>query len=356
MTTTDRVIASVVLIASAGALAVAQSSHGQRTAPLIAYEHTVGRKPTEIWVMNADGSNWKKLRRGCCFKWSPDGSRIAFHGWQKGEWNDRSSDLTLYVMNADGTGLRQLARHSWGTGLAWSPNGRRIVFSGGVGGRGWGTSVLYVVDADGSGLTQLTPLQADNRDVEPEWSPDGSRIAFARAGEPQILTVNSDGTDLRIFTPTTDHARNPTWSPDGTRIAFQAQVDPQSYGTMWDIVVMNSDGSAPQSLTKTNRTADERPRWSPDGRQIAFQSLPSGSDSDVHSIRVDGKGHIDLTRSPKFDGHPDWSSDGKTILFTSTRDGSSDIYVMTASGREPLNLTNGRNGERNRFPAWSGRP
>ena len=344
MPTMTRVLASLVLVAAVGALASASSSRGQAIAPLIAYEHTVGRKNAEIWVMNADGSNWKKLRQGCCSKWSSDGSRIAFHGWRPGDGGDRSSDFILYVMKADGTGLRRLAQDAWGTGLAWSPDGKQIVFSGG--GRGFGTSVLYVVNADGSGLTRLTVLRQDERDVEPAWSPDGTRIAFARVSEPEIVIVNADGTNFRVLEPGVGHARNPTWSPDGTRIAFQAG----------DIFVMNSDGSALQPLTKTGRAADERPRWSPDGRKIVFQSVPTRSDSDVHSVNVDGKRHIDLTRSPKFDGDPDWSPDGMMIVFSSRRDGSTDIYVMSASGREPLNLTNGPTGTRNRYPAWSGRP
>ena len=334
---------------------MARSSAGQVSTPLIAFEKTVGRKTAEIWVMNADGSNWRKLRKGCCFEWSPDGSQIAFHGWGPGEGGDRSTDFDLYVMRADGKGVRRLARYAWGTGLAWSPDGRKIVFVAG-GGHGFGTSALYLVNVDGSGLTQLTPLHPDERDVEPAWAPDGTRIAFARVERGEIVVVNPDGSDLRVITPGVDHARRPTWSPDGTQIAFQAEIASDGVGRTWDIFVMNSDGSAARALTKTGRTADERPRWSPDGRTLVFQSLPRGSDTDVHSINLDGKRHLDLTRSPKFDGDPDWSPDGKTILFSSSRDGSSDIYVMTAAGRLPINLTNGPSGHRNRYPAWSGRP
>ena len=205
MTTLIRVLASVVLVASAGALAVARMFHGQRSVPLIAFEKTVGRKTAEIWVMTADGSNSKKLRKGCCFKWSPDGSQIAFHGWGPGEGGDHSTDFDLYVMRANGTAVRRLARYAWGTGLAWSPDGKKIVFVAG-GGHGFGTSALYLVNADGSGLTQLTALHPDERDVEPAWAADGRRIAFARVGRGEIVVVNSDGSDLQVITPGVDHA------------------------------------------------------------------------------------------------------------------------------------------------------
>ena len=347
-----RVLASLAVAAALAALAAASSSRGQIAAPKIAYEQTVGRKNAEIWVMNADGSSQKKLAQGCCFKWSPDGSQIAFHRWWPG-YGARSGPFDLFVIRAGGTRLVRLARTPHGTGLAWSPDGTKIVFSGAANGIGRGSSALYLVNADGSGLTALTTLRLDERDVEPAWSPDGKKIAFARAGEAEILIVNADGTDLQVIKPGVNHARNPTWSPDGSRIAFQAETAPVG---RWDIFVMNSDGSAVQALTKTPRTADEQPRWSPDGRKLVFSSLPRGSDSDVHSINADGKRHADLTRSPKFDGSPDWSPDGKSILFSSSRDGSTDIYVMSASGRQPLNLTNGSTATRNRYPAWSGRP
>ena len=63
-------------------------------AGVIAFERTVGREPTEIYVMDTDGSGVRKIVRGCCHDWSPDGRRLAF-----------VDDAGIYVINVDGTGL-----------------------------------------------------------------------------------------------------------------------------------------------------------------------------------------------------------------------------------------------------------
>ena len=136
--------------------------------------------------------------------WSPDGRRIAFHSYRDGP-------SQIYVMNADGTGVTRL---SPGEAPAWSPDGRRIAFAS----PGDGISVM---NADGTGVTSLT-----SRGWGPAWSPDGRRIAFANlvdSGVPGIFVMNADGTGARRLTSTSGWG--PAWSPDGGRIAFLSYRD-----------------------------------------------------------------------------------------------------------------------------------
>ena len=161
--------------------------------------------------------------------------------------------------------------------------------------------------------------------------------------------MNPDGTSQRVLTRGLDAAGS-QWSPDGATLAFEVyvSVEPRTF----DLFLMARDGSSPRNLTNTKSPIEFDPRWSPDGRMIAFVSR-THPDSDIHLIRTNGKRHVKLARSPKYDAEHDWSADGRSIAFASTRDGNRDIYLMTAAGRNQVNLTNDDVGTRNANPAWS---
>ena len=109
-----------------------------------------------LWVVNADGSNRSaggtQRHLGSDPAWSPDGRRIAFRRFdgQLGSGFPGNSDL--YVVNADGSGLRRLTRHAANVprSFAWSPDGRTIAFLH--------NREVYIVKADGSGERRLTQL------------------------------------------------------------------------------------------------------------------------------------------------------------------------------------------------------
>jgi Tol biopolymer transport system component len=132
---------------------------------------------------------------------------------------------------------------------------------------------LYRIQASGAGLKQLTTGSYSS--IAPRFSPDGKRIAFARAGV-GILTMNVDGTGLRRLT-TNGRDSFPAWSPDGRQIAF---VRP--YKAAWTVFVMASSGAAERRLPKSPPSG--RPSWTADGLVI-----PSGGDL----LKIDPKtGHV----------------------------------------------------------------
>ena len=112
---------------------------------------------SEIWVMNADGTNRTKLLdNGQCPVWSPDGTKIAFI----------SKEGYIWFMDTDGSNQRKLMPDAGAIlNLAWSPDGTKIAFD----------SPIWVVNADGSDQRKLSDIAED---FCPAWSPDGTKIAF----------------------------------------------------------------------------------------------------------------------------------------------------------------------------------
>jgi len=122
-----------------------------------------------------------------------------------------------------------------------------------------------VVDADGSNLTELRPLSGNS--FGPDWSPDGSKLAFTRrAGiANQIFVMDADGGNVTPLSDCTtcgeggDHS--PTWSPDGSQIAFARLYYPR-YPTS-DLMVMGADGQNPHPVTSSATSGIWHQAWQP---------------------------------------------------------------------------------------------
>src|SRR5215204_5639284 len=155
---------------------------------------------------------------------------------------------------------------------------------------------IYVMNADGSEQTNISNNTAV--DIHPDWSPDGTKIAFAsdRAGSYQVYVMNADGSEqTRLTNPAFGY--QPSWSPDGTEIAFSSSRDGNS-----EIYVMNADGSEQSRLTN-NADIDEQPSWSPDGTEIAFIS---SRDYQIYVMNADGSEQTNISNNPAVHDNPDW--------------------------------------------------
>ena len=246
----------------------------------------------QIYVMNADGSGQRRLTRNATTDtepaWSPDGTKIAFtrRCWHSNDKYD--TDREIYVMNADGSGQRNLtrARLSEDESPAWSPDGTKIVFESDRGGGALPELGIFVMNADGSGQRRLTRQHTGRRSSDPSWSPDGGWIAFDsdRDGNVEVYTMAADGSRLRRLTrnPAYDYA--PAWSPDGSTIAFTSERNESE-----EIYLVHPDGSGERRLT---HGGGEAAAWLPDGTKISFETCSSCADGhgrdDFYVVNADG--------------------------------------------------------------------
>lgn len=211
----------------------------------------------DLWVMNADGSDARVVATGVYgMAWSRDGTRLAYGHYPGPE---------LRIVNADGSGDVVVPGAVPGgySGIAWAPDGRRIAFEGMRG----ASRTIYVVNVDGSGLRDIDltlPGPEIRSSGEPTWSPDGRKIAFSRH---VLFGTLEDATTIWVATLATREARSittngglvdvrPAWSPDGSRIAFL-----RFRGDRSDVFVVRPNGTDERQITDTPDIREEYPQW-----------------------------------------------------------------------------------------------
>ena len=185
----------------------------------------------------------------------------------------------------------------------------RIAFTRNTGPMSGDAKELYVMNADGSGQKRLARITSFSLDP-PAWSPDGRRLALIvfHGRNARIDVVNADGSGPRRLTHTSGHVAFPVWSPDGRKLAFFRNEG---------VYVINADGSGQRKLADDASAA--APAWSPDGRKIVFVSNRDGPagctwqpscNTEIYVMNADGSGQRNLTRTPGAGSHesvPVWS-------------------------------------------------
>ncbi|MEO7889763.1 MAG: hypothetical protein ABIW19_07160 [Vicinamibacterales bacterium] len=242
---------------------------------------------------------------------------------------------SIYLMNPDGSGLAMLPTTPFPMLPDWSPDGSKLAFAR--------NGEISVINADGSGETALT---TNALATHPSWSGDGTELAFGtiRDGNDEIYIMNADGSGQTNLTNHPSSDTEPAWSPDGTKIAFRSDRT----GTT-QIFVMNADGTAPTMLTNFIGLNDG-PSWSPDGTKIVWHGTVTGSHLWV--MNADGSAQTRLTNTVAILNFlPAWSPDGTKIVFSRLfSGGDTDIYVINADGSGETQLTSGP--DRDFAPAW----
>lgn len=225
--------------------------------------------------------------------WAPDGSRLAFTGIV-GFRNDDDGEPVrrIFLVNADGSGLRVVPKSRGAQGPTFSPDGSTIAFTrkverevttkvgGKVRKRGFDGSSVWTIDVATGTQRQLTPWREGLDYTASSFSPDGSTLLATYeddrlVSEPQPVTLRLDGSVQRRIL---DDGSYPVYSPDGSEIALVRSIEEygEDRGEDSDLFVVDADGTDLRRLTRTPGRPELFPSWDPSGERLAYIRFSAG--------------------------------------------------------------------------------
>ena len=215
----------------------------------------------DLYVMDSDGSNVIRLTQDNFFdsraSWSPDGTRIAF---SSSRFHVRNSEI--YVMDADGENEINLTNHKMDDVVpSWSPDGSKIAFVGAPF-DDFDPAHIFVMNADGTGRRNLTGDSDLTQSFFPTWSPDGKKIVFHSRRlfkGSHIYVITAEGENLEKLTEEGNQGTSAVYVLDGRKIAYVSRR-----GGDYNIYLMDTNGRNAVKLTRTPPGIDNiHPYWLP---------------------------------------------------------------------------------------------
>ena len=311
--------------------------------------------PGSLWEINANGSNMHQLLAGlhntadnCCGRWMPDGRYFVF-------WSDAAGLGNIFALRESGGLFRRASAvpAPLTTGPMWfsfdnvlpSTDGRKLScksartaanssatmqapsnlflsfrvfrlrgrrFRGTASGSAYSTvpdGTLWRSRVDGSERLQLTFATTDAGSALPNWSPDGTRIAYRAwlSGKPgKIYLIPAQGGSQEELLPEDVEEEDPTWSADGTRLAFARD----SHGGNPDIQIVDFKTRQAFSLPGSKGLAG--PRWSPDGRYLAAETIDNKK---LMLYDFKTQKWSDWVTDPDFLAYPSWTRDSRYVYY-----------------------------------------
>jgi WD40-like Beta Propeller Repeat len=201
---------------------------------------------------------------------------------------------------------------------------------------GSGGERIFSREEDGSGVT---PLTADDGAAysQPAYSPDGTRIAYARDGD--IWAMRADGAEKTRLT-TDGEGDEPAWSADGSEVFFATTIEGDS--RIYKIAATGPQDSEVPAIGAG--IFDSAPAVSPDGETLLFRTFDGGSQSDLLTIPVVNEGCVISGCSPfattgSDEDHGNWAPGGASIVFDNDPGGEQNIYVDSFPPTGAMQLT-----------------
>ncbi len=277
---------------------------------------TADASDPDIYLVSASGGTPVRLttskKSDNSPRWSPDGKWIAFI-------SARDDRPQIYLISPSGGEAEALTSSKSGVAsFVWSPDGKRIAF------------------------VQQRDLTADEEKKQKEK--DDAVVIDQQFRFTQISTIDVSTKKVSTIVSGAFQAGDPQWSPDGSRIAYVSNVTPKADdGTVSDIYTVPSDGGTPKKLVE-NEGPDAAPRWSPDGKWIAYLTRigkPTGVGlMNLAIVAADGGAPRMLTSGFLYaGGAATWSNDGATIYFTTAVRMNTQLFSVASAGGMPRQLT-----------------
>ena len=269
---------------------------------------------------------------------SRDGRRLAYAACS-GLIGQRVCDVNVIDLHEDyspaGLPRRVSSPGKQPRSVAWSPDAMSLVYETNERGP-W---ELWRASLDGATVPERLEIPGEHS-RQPAIAAAGNRLAFERLVElTSVFALRRNAQPEPVLVSSTwDY--NPQFSPDGRRIAFSSRRS----GDVEEIWLAAADGSDARQLTRGPGRRQTLPAWSPDGRQIAFESNSASTRTDIWVIPADGGTPRQMTNDPGAENAPMWSRDGKRIYFVSNRGGPApwgDAWQIPAEGGAPTPITQG---------------
>jgi dipeptidyl aminopeptidase/acylaminoacyl peptidase len=366
---------------------------------LVAYvvtkvDRAQNRRNSSIWMAATDGSRapWQFTtapQSSTAPRWSPDGKSLAFLSSRPAEATPAAAPAAgsapvataepartqVYLLSMNGGEAKRITNLKNGVSVfRWSPDGTRLVAVSRIGpgdsraenkdrsdvrhykntsykfnDTGWfddRRTHLWVVEVKSGGAKQITEGD-DWNDSDPQWSPDGTRLAFVsnRTGKEyeenrntDVWVVSAEGGKLTKISDHDESDNQPRWSPDGKRIAFSGEIHDRDHPKIW---LAPATGGAPSVLAANG--LDLIPgglEWSDDGKFLYFETGVKG-EFQLFRVDVAAKTVTQVTSGPRAVRSVDFNfAGGKMVYLVNDFKHLDNLYVADLAGRNERRLTN----------------